>query len=1558
MGSKGSQTTNTSQNQTYTPTGAGYLFNALNNTQALAGQGTPTIPTAPVAGLTGQQEQAFGLANNTGIQNPYLQQAANYFSPQGTSQFFNPMTSAVTSQLQNIFGQQQQQNNANLVQSAGGVGADRIAVGQGNLANQQTLAAGQTYANLYGQAAQQAQSAAYGTAGLGAQAQQANTTDIQNLLGAGGLQQQQAQAQLNAPYQQQLAQLALPYQLQQFYTGQVGALAPALGGTTWGQGTSTSSYNPSIFSQIAGAGLLGAGVLGKGSGGAIPYARGGKTNPYAFEGGGAAPIDISQGLFSGSKLFRLPDQAPQQAQAKVPQLNLTSQAPNMAQQGQQGLNQMASLGKSFGNSGFGDTMSDALQDMFDARGGRIYARGGAPNPYALLPRFDDGGGAGGDGGDGGDGSDGSAGGDPGAGGSVGGIGSDAGAVGEGGLGGLAGAPGIGSDAAAMAASMSAALGNQGNTGVSEGDATAQSPGALGSPNDAEAATAATMGNQEANLAALAGFPSAAPSAALGNFGTAMGTGVNDTDSVGAFGPGNLNAMTGIDAALAEGVAGFGPGSISGPAGIGTGYGTAAAGLGLGNMTSPGMAQDATSIADETSAPNQSIAQSPNETVAGAFSALGPTAPAAPAAAAASPGLPGALAGALAGLPGALSTGVGAVNNAAGQATAALGNLASNVNGAVGTGLTGAVNAIGEPTSAPEESAPAMSFANPSMAPTSSPSLAPALSAMSALGIDGSSYLNPTAGYGFQPHGYRNPFQGFASGGASFNERFSGAAPDHASWSDFRKSGNVEDRRGASPNYIPASAPAYRNDFASTPLSRQLGSDKLGYARGGAMNYDDGGDVPFELGDVSSVDQSPYQRLADLGVQRGQIDAAAQQAGPAVAAAEERKQAAAPFYNAVGQLESSGRGVNGPSGRFANGLYQQYPAFAKQYGVGESGIQNYARQVLKANPNATFGDFYGGYVTGTGNPATAKLQNLLTTTQPGARGAYANLMRNSPINASTPLAELIGGSAPGGDTKLGYAQDDKTPQAVLSRAANGQPPGGLPPAITQGAQPSPGGLPAAGAAPTAGLPGQVPDAGQNIPAPPMDIGPTASDKGSNGPLFGKNGFVSNLMNDPKRMALIMAGLGAWTPQGISGGFQQGAQFVQHQQSVDQQAKRLEQEANFHQQQIGETQRYHSFEMSKPVPYNAGYDQYGQPLHGVMVPERQPDGTFKWAPQTQEQPQQAQGQRAPDSSFQIPGQQGQGTTAASLDQKTGEGDIPYNARLVAGGPFDYIHAGPTVTKGDVLPEPQPVGDISPGALKRDAETYAITGKLPPTRGTRGKVASDANDYRHAVQNYGDALLSSRGISPEQSADLWRSAPGYLRWVTGPDGRSTVAIGNVMRHTQILKDIAKEWNAGNLTPSNALRARIATMFGSDAATNLEAAARIVAPETMKALGAVGAGGIGERGEVKEGFSPSASMKQILGATDVTERLLGEQLEGKEGQAALAGVDHDHFKRAVGEKPYEILEELKKNPIGAQQPAGGAQGTAPVAVPPAAKREVDKVYRTPKGSFRWKGNGWEAVP
>ncbi|HEY6022076.1 MAG TPA: hypothetical protein VIY48_20070, partial [Candidatus Paceibacterota bacterium] len=285
MGSKGSNKTQTqtNQSQTYTPDPriqqAGYQ--ALSGAQSAASQPFQ-MPLAPVAGFTPFQQQAFGATQNAlGMAQPfinqgqqYLQQSASPITGSDVNQYYNPMAQNVTNQLQNIFGRQMQQTTGQATQAAGGVGADRIAVAQGNLANQQGLAAGQTYAGLYQQALQAAQQqksmaagAGYGIAQLGPAAQAAQLQGIGALGVAGTQQQQLAQAQMNAPYQQQLAQIAYPFQTSQYLAGITGALAPALGGTTAGSGQSeTTPPTPSALSQGLGIGASAIGLYGSAGG--------------------------------------------------------------------------------------------------------------------------------------------------------------------------------------------------------------------------------------------------------------------------------------------------------------------------------------------------------------------------------------------------------------------------------------------------------------------------------------------------------------------------------------------------------------------------------------------------------------------------------------------------------------------------------------------------------------------------------------------------------------------------------------------------------------------------------------------------------------------------------------------------------------------------------------------------------------------------------------------------------------------------------------------------------------------------------------------------------------------------------------------------------------------------------------------------------------------------------------------------------------------------------------------------------------------------------------------
>ncbi len=453
MGStKGQSSTQQTQSYTPNPIATGAITSALGQAQSAASQPF-NLPVAPVAGFSPDQLAAFNSVNNAqGMALPYINQGANYFQQSAAgpnvSQFFNPYASAVTANLQDIFGQQNTQNTANLTQAAGGVGADRIAVGQSELAKQQGLTAGQTLANLYQPSLSAAlqeqnvlQGAGYGTAALGPAAQNSVLSGAQAQLGTGGLQQQLQQAQLNAPYQWEVARQAYPFQTAQFLAGVTGSLAPGLGGTTSGYGTSTPAQ-PSIWSQILGGAGVGTALLGgsgafsgsgKGSGynpftgsasygggniysgdafggsGSNPlpglspsdygagFARGGSANPYTmpetinfmrrpdgvygYDDGGTvsdAPIDIAAHSV-------VPTEQLHAIQPHIPQLNLN--APQQSQQSSgPGLGDIAKLAMMFANRG-----GRIDPKKFDGYNPYAFADGGVPDdvinpdePYRLA----------------------------------------------------------------------------------------------------------------------------------------------------------------------------------------------------------------------------------------------------------------------------------------------------------------------------------------------------------------------------------------------------------------------------------------------------------------------------------------------------------------------------------------------------------------------------------------------------------------------------------------------------------------------------------------------------------------------------------------------------------------------------------------------------------------------------------------------------------------------------------------------------------------------------------------------------------------------------------------------------------------------------------------------------------------------------------------------------------------------------------------------------------------------------------------------------------------------
>ena len=314
----------------------------------------------------------------------------------------------------------------------------------------------------------------------------------------------------------------------------------------------------------------------------------------------------------------------------------------------------------------------------------------------------------------------------------------------------------------------------------------------------------------------------------------------------------------------------------------------------------------------------------------------------------------------------------------------------------------------------------------------------------------------------------------------------------------------------------------------------------------------------------------------------------------------------------------------------------------------------------------------------------------------------------------------------------------------------------------------------------------------------------------------------------------------------------------------------------------------------------------------------------------------GKRVDLTGGEVPAQNTQPSPAAPkkewVQEAADKGILNAHAELLNSGPYNYSQDGPYIEKGMDVPEPQTTGGKSVDSLKLDAENYIQTGKLPRIPMGKSPVAIQQRNYVNAVQNYASALLASRGLTPQQAVDMWRSAPGMLRFILGADGRSTVSLGTAVRHIDTIRQLADLWNSGNWNSqtANRLKAAVAREFGNEAVTNLETAARIVGPEIVKAIGVAGAGTEAERLIGQIAFSPKLPASQIIGNANTLQTLLGGQLEGRKRQAAAAGVSEEKFRGLIGDRPYELLTHAGVSPTS------GVSGQAPTI---GSKDEYDKL-------------------
>lgn len=249
--------------------------------QAYTGELVAPVNQQESTGISGVNQYANYSLPSTQTALGLAQSAASPITASQISQYESPYTQQVVNATQAEFNnqnaQQAQQVNSNAI-AQGAMGGNRVGVAQAELANQQQLAQAPTIAGLENQGyttglntaltEQQAQlSGAYGLAGIGTSGQNTLESGANQQIGAGQLEQTTQQAQDTAAYQQYLNQMAYPFQTTSYLAGIEGSIGPEMGGTGYGQTTTTQS--PSVLSELLGAGSTLTGLFG--STGAIPY---------------------------------------------------------------------------------------------------------------------------------------------------------------------------------------------------------------------------------------------------------------------------------------------------------------------------------------------------------------------------------------------------------------------------------------------------------------------------------------------------------------------------------------------------------------------------------------------------------------------------------------------------------------------------------------------------------------------------------------------------------------------------------------------------------------------------------------------------------------------------------------------------------------------------------------------------------------------------------------------------------------------------------------------------------------------------------------------------------------------------------------------------------------------------------------------------------------------------------------------------------------------------------------------------------------------------------------
>ena len=222
------------------------------------------LPDIQVAPLSALEQQGITAAGTTGVGAgtvgqgiSQIQGAAAPIGAQQISQYLNPYQQYVTDEIARQSQMMQNQIGAQAI-GAGAFGGGREGVQQaelqGRTLSEMGRAQAQGFQTALGAAQRQQQvglAAGQQLGQMGALQQQMSQQDINQLMGAGGVQRQLAQAALDAQRQSTLQQQYEPYQRAEFLANLYAAGPKTQSGVTMGTAPTTSPLAQSIGTGIA-----------------------------------------------------------------------------------------------------------------------------------------------------------------------------------------------------------------------------------------------------------------------------------------------------------------------------------------------------------------------------------------------------------------------------------------------------------------------------------------------------------------------------------------------------------------------------------------------------------------------------------------------------------------------------------------------------------------------------------------------------------------------------------------------------------------------------------------------------------------------------------------------------------------------------------------------------------------------------------------------------------------------------------------------------------------------------------------------------------------------------------------------------------------------------------------------------------------------------------------------------------------------------------------------------------------------------------------------------------